>query len=120
MAIVQLPRTSPSNKPDAPLASWPHTEETVDLGAVKGWHGKCVIHLSFGHPGVHIQRAHIDTPKGDRTHVQQWVTEPGIDLEPAYKQRTGISVEVTEAGPATLMLTYAAPGGGSVNIEYEH
>lgn len=120
-----LPRTATPDE-GADSLEWPYREETIQLGYVGGWRGKCMVRLAWGHPGARVFRAHFDTPD-DKGHtvVKQW---PGVNPEgkdwpggffnPAYKAGYQMVIEAP-LGATTLMITYAAPGGGSLNLEWE-
>lgn len=119
---VQLPRTPwPTNADPKASSGWLWTEEVVSLGYVQGWRGKCMLRLSAGHPGARIIRAHVDIAAGDRSAVHQWpglIEGVGMYLEPAHRQARELVFEAPK-GPAALMVTYAAPGGLSLNVEWE-
>lgn len=119
MAIIQLPRTPHPDNWQTPAATWPQNEEIINLGYVRGWHGRVIIRASFGHPGGHIVRAHVDYPGGDRAVVLDWVREPGVAADPAYRAARELAFEPTRQGPAALMFAYTAPGGVSLALEYE-
>lgn len=117
---VQLPRTDPGPE-GSPASAWPWREEVIDLGYVGGWRGRCMVRLSFGHPGGQVLRAHFDTATGPETtifHVPGVGDWPGTWVDPAYKNPNRFTVEAP-AGATALMLTYAAPGGASLNVEWE-
>lgn len=117
---IALPKTD-SPDPNSPHHQWPTREECINLGFVKGWHGRLVLRLSVGHPGGYLYRAHVDYP-GKPTKVVFWIdpmAKQSHDLQPAYRQEVEYIFDVSDAGPATLMITYAAPGGASLNLEWE-
>lgn len=117
---VLLPRTDwPAD--GLPSRDWPWREEVIDLGYVGGWRGRAMIRLSFGHPGGQVLRAHFDTAEGIGAkvwHVPGVPEWPGQFVEPSYKNGNRWTVEAP-AGPTALMLSYAAPGGASLSIEWE-
>ena len=118
VAIVQLPAT-PAPAAGIPRAQWPQREEVVALGMVGGWHGRVVLRAAVGHPGGRIHRAHVDYP-GKAVKVEHWVpVEKPLDVEGPYMQPADYIYEPTPIGPASLMITYSAPGGLSLNVEYE-
>lgn len=140
MATIQLPRTQPPPNGE-PLAAWvsrPEVwtlgilrEEVVGLDFVEGQHGWCQLWLSVGHyqreqPGGWLYRAHVDysytdTGKGRQAGpvIQDWQAPPGVELWPPYAAKVPVAFKPTLKGPATLMITYAAPGGASLAIERE-
>jgi hypothetical protein len=118
---VLLPRTDAPEKADSPSSTWPYREEVIDLGYVGGWRGRCYVRLSFGHPGGQVLRAHFDTSIAGKAAVfnvpgvGEW---PGQFVDPAYANGNRWTIEAP-TGPTALMLTYAAPGGASLSIEWE-
>lgn len=117
---ILLPRT-PMPEKGEPSEAWKWREEVIDLGYVQGWRGRCMVRLSFGHPGGRVFRAHFDTAEGIGTkvwHVPDVGEWPGKFYEPVYKSPTRWLAEAPGGGTA-LMLTYAAPGGASLNVEWE-
>lgn len=117
---VLLPRT-PAPAEGVPPAKWEYREEVIDLGYVGGWHGRAMIRISFGHPGAQVFRAHFDTAEGTGAkvyHVPGVGEWPGQWVEPAYRGAVRWMIEAP-AGQTALMLTYAAPGGASLSIEWE-
>lgn len=117
---VLLPRTPVPDEGVKPV-DWQWREEVIDLGFVGGWRGRAMVRLSFAHPGGQVFRAHFDTAIGDRTnvwHVPDVGEWPGKFYEPVYKSPTRWTAEAP-AGATALLLSYAAPGGASLNIEWE-
>lgn len=117
---VQLPRTDPPAE-GVETKDWPWREEVINLGFVGGWRGRCMVRISFGHPGGRIRRAHFDTPNGKVAEVKPWPglpDEPGAFFNPSYKAVWEIGTEAP-AGPTSLMISYAAPGGASLSLEWE-
>lgn len=116
MAIIQLtPTAPPENWEDS--ATWPWREETINLGYVRGWNGRCIVRASFGHPGGRIYRAHFDYPH--LQHNLDWELWPGSWCAPAYKQEKEYVFEPDVEGHCSLMFSYAAPGGASIAVEFE-
>jgi hypothetical protein len=118
---VILPRTdTPTEGTES--HDWPYREEVIDLGQVGGWRGRCYVRLSFGHPGGQVFRAHFDTSVAGKAavfHVPGVGEWPGQFVQPAYANGNRWTIEAP-AGPTALMITYAAPGGASLSVEWEH
>lgn len=116
---VQLPPTEAPEDPESDPATWPRREETINLGYVRGWCGRLSLHFTVGHAGPgyggQLFRAHVDYPDGPMVH---WVEWPGHPVNPSYKQGEPYAFEAREQGHANLMITYAAPGGASLGVEY--
>lgn len=118
---VLLPRTDEPVPADLASKQWPYREEVIDLGFVGGWRGRCMVRLSFGHPGGQVFRAHFDTAQGPNVkvfHVPGVGEWPGKFVQPAYSSGNRWVAEAP-AGATALMLTYAAPGGASLSVEWE-
>ncbi|MGH3882101.1 MAG: N-acetylmuramoyl-L-alanine amidase [Pseudonocardiaceae bacterium] len=121
---IALPRTDPPTDWDSPRSTWPTREEVIHLGWVKGQHGWHTIRLAVGHPGGHLKRAHVDYPNGvgEGATLLWWVNpdeQQSHDVEPPYRADREYVFAPATPGPGVLMITYAAPGGASVNIERE-
>lgn len=119
---IELPATPmPKDLNLEKSADWPWVEKVFNLGFVQGWRGKCNIRVSFGHPGGRVFRAHFDTPVDGKPRVIAWkgLPEwPGYSVRPPYLATSDFACEAP-AGPTSLMISYAAPGGGSLNVEWE-
>ena len=116
---IQLPATPPPAKGDADDSNrWPQREETIDLGFVGGWHGRCIVRASVGHPGGRIFSAHFDVAAGARSIVHPRTERPGQWVDPAHSAGVRWKGEAP-TGEVALMIAYAAPGGLSLSVEWE-
>ena len=122
VAIVQLPDTPAPADWDSPRSTWPQLERVVHLAWVRGAHGWCRIRLATNHPGGYLHRAHVDFPQPGGARVEHWIDPnrgQSIEIEPPYKATREYAFEPGGSGPGVLMITYAAPTGLSVGLEYE-
>jgi hypothetical protein len=120
MIPIQLdPTPAPENWDDS--TTWPWREIVVPLGYIEGWRGKLWLRFATMHPGGRIFRAHVDYPDGERVRFAGWAGVgdwPGIHVEPPYKATRQYAFQPPK-GPGVLMLTYAAPFGAGLDLEWE-
>lgn len=129
VATIMLPATDAPADPHSDPSTWPRVDYAIALAPPGGWHGQVMAHV--------LTNAYYDHDPRVSGYVRfgNWFVEPGQggnDVTPVAVadgvNDNGVPMVrfwAAHWGPAptgasSLVLNYAAPGGGSVTLEYEH